>query len=216
MDSLHFCIAVVPLAAYLLLIGWINLSPRPFVTTGVRDLSALAIAVAGFAIVGPMELFLPETVASIVGGWVWLPMIILYVLIVTLTVLLMRPRLVIYNMSQNQLRPILKQVISDCDSEARWAGDCVISPRLGVQLAIECNAGIRNVMLTSVNADQDLDGWNTLYLRLRQELANNQQPRNAQGVSFLVLSAMMVAAVGYSLLTGRQEILQAFRDMMRM
>ncbi len=216
MDSLHFCIAIVPLSVYLFLIGGINLSPRPFVTTGARDLAALAIAISGFMIVGPMELFLPELIASIVGGWVWLPMLTLYMLVVTLVVLLMRPRIVIYNISAEQLRPILKQVVFDCDDSARWAGDCVVIPGLGVQLALESSPGVRNLSLTSVGADQNLEGWNKLKLRLASELANNKQAPNAQGMSFLFLSAVMIAAVTYSLLTGRQEIAQAVRDMLRM
>lgn len=216
MDPLHFCIAIVPIAAYLLLIGWINLSPRPFVTTGARDLAALAIAISGFMIVGPMELFLPETIASLVGGWVWLPMLILYALAVTLIVLLARPRLVIYNISPDQLRPILKQVIADCDDSARWAGDCVVSPGLGIQMALEPHPGIRHLTITSVGSEQDLGGWATLRKRLQSALIDNTQPANAQGFSFTLLAAIMAAAVVYSLFSGRQEIAQAFQEMMRM
>ena len=199
----------------MLLIGWINLAPRPFLTTGVRDLAALAIAVSGFMIVGPMELFLPETVASLIGVWVWGPMLVLYGVFVTLAVLLMRPRLVIYNMSPEQLRPIVHQVVAELDDSARWAGDCVISKSLGVQMAIESNPGVRNVMLTSVGGDQDLDGWTKLRWRLQRALDGNKQMPNVQGVSYLFLSLVMAAAVAWSLLNGRQEIAQAFRDMMR-
>ena len=44
MDPLHFCIAIAPLAVYLLLLGVMNLRGRPFVTTGARDAAALALA----------------------------------------------------------------------------------------------------------------------------------------------------------------------------
>ena len=57
MDSLHFCIAVIPLAVYLLMMGLLNLRRRPFVTTGARDAATLGIGVVGFVIAGPMELF---------------------------------------------------------------------------------------------------------------------------------------------------------------
>ncbi len=53
-DPLHFCIALGPLAAYLLLLGAVNLSSRPFLTNGARDTAALGIGILGFAIVGPM------------------------------------------------------------------------------------------------------------------------------------------------------------------
>ena len=59
MDPLHLCIALGPLAVYLLLLGIINLMPRPFMTSGARDTAALSIAISGFVVAGPMELFLP-------------------------------------------------------------------------------------------------------------------------------------------------------------
>ena len=68
MDSLHFCIAVVPLAVYLLMMGLLNLRRRPFVTTGARDAATLGIGVIGFVIAGPMELFFPEGAASQFGA----------------------------------------------------------------------------------------------------------------------------------------------------
>lgn len=216
MDPLHFCIATIPVAAYLLLIGWVNLSRRPLITTGVRDLAALALAVTGFIVVGPMELFLPETVASLVGGWVWVPMILLYALITTLVLLLMKPKLIVYNTSAEQLRPIVKEVMLQLDPEARWAGDCVVAPKLGVQMAIESYSGVRNVTLVSVGPDQNLDGWDKINHKLQTALANEKQVLNSQGLGYLFLSAALVAAIVYSLLSGRQEIAQAFHEMLRL
>ena len=216
MDPLHASIAVVPMAVYLLLIGWINLSPRAFVTTGARDLAALAIAASGLVIVGPMELFLPERLASIVGGWVWVPMILLYALFVTLSVLLMRPRLVAYNISADQLRPVVKEVLGDLDPDARWAGDSVVANGLGIQLAIEAHSGVRNVALVSVGPEQDLRGWHQLKLHLRDKLEGTKQPLNLQGISFLFLALILAIAVVYSLVGGRQEIAQSVQEMLRM
>ena len=59
-DPLHLSIALGPLATYLMVLGVVNLSIRPFVTTGSRDTAALGLAISGLAIAGPMELFLPE------------------------------------------------------------------------------------------------------------------------------------------------------------
>ena len=84
-------------------------SPGSWFTTGARDLAVLAIAVSGFMIAGPLELFLPEAVAAVLGGWVWVPLIMLYGLVTTLMLLLMRPRLVVYNISALQLRPLLER-----------------------------------------------------------------------------------------------------------
>ena len=216
MDPLHFCISVVPIATYLLLIGWINLRRAAFVTSGTRDLAALAFAIAGLMVAGPMELFLSESIASLVGGWVWVPLISLYAIVVTLVLLLARPRLVVYNTTSDRLRPILKDVVHSLDPEARWAGDSVILPQLGIHLAIDAYPGIRNVTVASVGPEQDLNGWSKLRSRLAASLAGQAQPPNFQGVSFVVLSFVMMFAVVYSLFTGRLEIAQAFRQMMRL
>lgn len=216
MDPLHVAIAIIPVAMYLLLIGWINLSPRPFVTTGVRDSAALAIAITGFMVTGPMELFLPEAVASIVGGWVWLPLLLLFGLVVTLALLLMRPRLVVYNIAASDLKETLQRCIASLDPKAEWAGDCVVSSELGIQLAIEKYPGIRNVTLASVGPEQDLDGWRKVESQLRRALADSKQPANTQGFSYVFLSSLLTAGVIYSLLNGRQELAEAFREMMRM
>ena len=216
MDPLHFCIATIPIAAYLMLIAGINLSRRTFITTGVRDLAALALAVVGFMVVGPMELFLPETVASLVGAWVWVPMLVLYALVTTLILLMMKPRLIAYNTNAEQLRPVIKEVIAELDSEARWAGDCVIAPRLGVQIAIEAHSGVRNVTLAAVGPEQDLDGWEKLKNRLQRALSKESQSPNVHGISYLILSVVLTITIVYTLLSGRQEIAQAFQEMMRM
>ena len=44
LDPLHVIIALGPLAAYFVLLGLLNLSRRPLVTTGARDVAALEVA----------------------------------------------------------------------------------------------------------------------------------------------------------------------------
>ena len=80
-----------------------QLSGWPFVTTGTRDTAALGIGIIGLVIAGPMELFFPEEAASQFGGKVWLLLIAFYGLCVSLIVLLLRSRIVVYNITGNQL-----------------------------------------------------------------------------------------------------------------
>ena len=216
MDPLHLCIALGPVAAYLLLLGSVNFQQKPFLTTGTRDSLALAVAVSGFVVAGPMELFLPESVAAVFMGWVWLPLIGLYVFGVMLWVLLMRPRLLIYNISLDQLRPRLAQVANELDADSRWAGDSLALPNLGVQLHLDYFPGMRNVQLLSVGAEQNLRGWRHLEIRLRELLADMTVPVNTQGFSFFFMAFMIGALISYSLMTGKQEIAQALRDMLRL
>jgi len=136
-DPLHFVSGVGPLAVYLLLIGILNYPRKPFITTGGRDASALSVAIAGLVIVGPMELFMPPAAADRFAGFVWLLLLMFYGLCVSLVILLMRPRLIIYNVTIDQLRPLLMKIVHEIDKESRWAGDSLTMPSLKIQLHVE-------------------------------------------------------------------------------
>ena len=75
---------------------------------------------------------------------------------------------------------------------------------------VEAYAGVRNVTLASVGTEQDLDGWRKIENGLKRALADVQPSPNLQGLSYVLLAAMLTAGVIYSLLNGRQEIAQAF------
>ena len=143
MDPFRLCLALGPVAMYLLLLGAVNLSRRSLLVSGVRDAAALALAVSGLVVIGPMELFFPFESAVKLGSYVWLLLLALYVMCVVLWLLLLRPRLVIYNISADKLRPILADVVGQFDGDARWAGDSLAIPGLGVQLYMDNFAPLR-------------------------------------------------------------------------
>jgi len=136
-DPLRLAIALVPLASYCLLIGLLNARRRPFLTTGGSDLAALGFAFTGLVLVGPVELFRPEAASAEFGSYVWLFLLVFYWLCVWLAVLLAKPRLVVYNISVEELRPVLAEAARAIDPQARWAGDSLSLPTLGVQLHLE-------------------------------------------------------------------------------
>ena len=111
-DPFRLTIAIVPLAAYLLVLGAINLRRRPFLTSGGADLTALGVALSGMAFVGPLELFRPEALTREVGNYIWLFVLVLYWLWLVLMVLFARPRLVVYNISMEELHPVLAEAAS--------------------------------------------------------------------------------------------------------
>jgi hypothetical protein len=96
MDPVRLCVALGPLAIYLLVLGILNLGRRPFLTTGARDIAAVGIALGGLILVGPLELFMPKDVAFRYGQFTWLYWALLlsfYLSGLTLLVLSARPRL---------------------------------------------------------------------------------------------------------------------------
>jgi hypothetical protein len=216
MDPFHLCLALGPISVYLLLIGRINLGTRPFVTTGARDTMALAIACSGLAIAGPLELFLPEGLAAFLGAWIWVPLITLYSLCTLLAAMLMRPRLVIYNVSVEQLRPILETVASGLDSERRWAGLGLVMPQRGVQLVVEALPAMRNVQLVAAGqTNQDWEGWRRLERSLRDAVATLRVERNPRGAGFLMFGMLMAATVLYALSQQPAEVAKGLDSFLR-
>jgi hypothetical protein len=194
MDPLRLAIAVVPLAAYLLVIGLVNLRKRPLVVSGFSDVAALAAALGGLIVVGPMELFMPLTPALRYGAYVWYLLLALYALCATLMILAMRPRLVIYNTSLDELRPILAMVVNQLDANARWAGHCVCLPGLRIELQLETTDILHNVSLVATGSEQNLAGWQHLEAALRRALREAAVLRGARGVLFLACAAALIIA----------------------
>ena len=215
MDPLNLCIALVPVSIYLLVIGRLNLGRRPFLTTGTRDLMALAVAVSGFALVGPIQLFLPQAATDYFGGWIWLPLILLYLFCAVLLSMLTRPRLVVYNITPEHLRPLLENVVSGLDPQRRWAGSSLASPGLGIQLNIEAVPTMRNVQLVAVGGEQDLNGWRQLETALKKAVREMPVPANPRGISFVFLGTLIVLLVAYIMYSQPQQVAQSLQDLLQ-
>lgn len=216
MDPFCVCLAMGPVAIYLLALGMINLFRRPFLVSGVRDAAALALAVSGMALVGPIELFFPVSASIVFGGYVWLFLISLYAFFVIWVLLALRPRLVIYNLSADELRPVLANVVAELDSQVRWAGEALSLPRLGVQLYVEKTSLTRNVSLVSAGPNQNHQGWRRLELALRAALAPLEVPRNPRGVSILSAGVLLILALAVTIGRDPQAVAQGLIDMLTM
>jgi len=216
MDALHFTVATLPLGVYLLLIGLINLSGRPFVTTGTRDAATLGIGLAGLIIIGPMELFFPEGASRMLGAYVWLLLIAFYGLCVALFVLLMRPRIVIYNSSADRVRSVLSDIVWDLDKSAKRLEDGWTLPSINVRLNMEGGILSSNVQLVAVGARQNLEGWRLLEKKLRPALKSNRTPTNLIGICLVGLSLLLTATAAIWIYAQRTEVTQAVVDMLRL
>lgn len=216
MDSLRFALALGPLAVYLVLIGLVQLRRRPLLTTGTRDLAALGLALGGFAVIGPLELFMPEAAATVFGWMVWGPLLTLYALGVLLIVLYQRPRLVIYNITVDELRPVLAQVVGALDSQARWAGDNLVMPQLGVQLHVDPVESMRNVSLVATGERQSLVGWQKLAAALVVALRRTQVARNPRGLAFAGVGLLLFSAAYAWLVLDPAQVAQRMSELLRL
>jgi hypothetical protein len=215
-DPFRLCIALWPLAIYCLLLGLINLSHRPLLTTGARDLAALGVALSGLAVVGPLELFMPEAAAARFGQYVWLLLLAFYGLGVTFLVLLLRPRLVIYNISAEELRPAMAHVIAALDPGARWAGDSLALPALGVQLHLENYPAMRHVSLIASGLPQNVRGWRQLERALGGALVRVRVPSNPRAIGLITGAILTLAGCLCYMLLHPQALAEGYRDMLRL
>ncbi len=214
MDPFRLCLALGPAAVYLLLLGAVNLSRRPLLVSGARDAAALGLAVSGFVIVGPIELFFPDALAARLGPYLWLFFLGAYALCLATVLLLTKPRLVVYNISADQLRAIMAELVDRCDPGARWAGDSLALPSLGVQLHLDNVPVMRNVSLVAVGPNQNPQGWRRLEIALGAALGRVEVARNPRGLSLIGLGAFIAAALVWVIARDPQAVAQALLDML--
>ena len=214
-DTLHLGIALGPLAVYLVAVGWINISRKPLITTGARDLAALGLALSGSVFVGPMALFLPEGAANRFGPFVWGFLIALYVLALTLVVLLARARIIVYNVTSEQLRPVLAEVTARLDPESRWAGNCVVLPTLGIQFQVERTSPLRIGQLIAVGAHQNHEGWKQLEDALAEALHERSGVVNPYGYALVAAGLVTLIVLSIQVIYDRQQVVQSLHEMLR-
>ncbi len=211
-DPLRLAIALVPLAAYCLVLGILNARRRPFLTSGGADLAALGAALTGLVLIGPIELFRPEQASAEFGSYVWLFLVVFYWLCLWLTALVARPRLVVYNISGDELRPILAETARIIDAQARWAGDSLSLPNLGVQLHVESFEIMRHVSLIASGEKQDLAGWRKLAGELFQRLEPLRVAPNPRALGIVLLAIALMSASIAHMLAHPQLVAQAVEE----
>jgi hypothetical protein len=216
MDPLRFSIAVIPIAVYLAVLGLINLRRRPFVTTGARDIGAVGIGILGLMIAGPLDLFLPEAVAIRFGPYVWLFLLVFYGLCISLIVLLLRPRIVVYNATIEQIRPLITDIAKSFDQKSRWTGDSMIIPNRRVHFHVEAVDWLRNVQIVATGNDQSYDGWRAVEKKLREATQDSRVPPNFWGTGFLLASLTLAILSGVLLFQNQVEVAAAFKDFLRL
>jgi len=215
MDPFRVCLAFGPLAMYMLLLGAINLSRRPLLVSGVRDASALAAAVSGMVVIGPLDLIFPVEATIFYGPLFWLLLLGLYVMCVLLCLLMLRPRLVIYNILGDELRPILAEVVDRLDTDARWAGDSLALPGLGVQLYLDGFAAMRTISLTAAGGRQNHLGWRQLEAALESALFREQVGRNPRGIVFIGIGLLLILFVVAAIAQNPQGVALSLLDAVR-
>ena len=130
--------------------------------------------------------------------------------------LMLRPRLIVYNISLDQLRPILAETVEQIDPGVRWAGDSLTLPGLGVHLYIDNHPAMRNVALVSAGSHQDHAGWRRLDAALASALARVDAARNPRGISLLTTGLFILGVLSVNIVRDPKTIARSLFDLLQM
>ncbi len=216
MDPLHFAIAFAPLGAYLIRLGVVHLRPHPTVVGGHRDLAAAALAISGLIVVGPMELFMPETAATRFGWLVWGLLLSFYGMCIVLALLMARPRLVVYNVGVVELRQALSEVVKRLDPAPQWAGDSVLLPSLEINFHLDDYRATRCAAVVALGDAQNWHAWQHLHDELAAELNRGKGLPHLLGVSLCLSGLALLALSVYWLAANPQLTAQRLADFLRL
>lgn len=176
---------------YLLAVGLLNLRRRPVAIAGGWDVALLAAAVAGPVIAGPLDILQPAGT-----GWPWRLVIplVCFAFLTAVVLLATRPRLVVYNISLDQLRPVVAEIASRLDPSARWAGETVALPGRGVQMHLDGRGGLRSMSLVAIGAKTSPEGWADVTRRIRHAVRKVRVRPNPWAAVFITSGGLLVAA----------------------
>jgi hypothetical protein len=191
-------VALLPLGGYLLVLGWLHLRRRPTALSGGLDVAALATGLSGLVLAGPLALLQPAVGTA---AWAALMMLGALVLIVAGGLLATRPRLVIYNVTVEQLRPVMAEVVGRLDGSARWAGESVLLPARGLQVLMDGRGLSRCVSVVAVGTRASPEGWSEFARQLRRGARALRVRRNPWGAAFVAAGVCCIAAgLGWAML----------------
>ncbi|QEF97697.1 hypothetical protein Mal15_17390 [Stieleria maiorica] len=213
-EPIYLLIALLPLIAYLLLLGVIRISGRVLVTTGGRDIAALGFSVAGWVAIGPGELFFPKAAAGVFGGWVWLALATFYGLIVSLLALTARPRLVVYGRTPEQMLTPLLEAALELDSEASCDRETlqVYLPNLRVHLRASGHQAIDTTSIESFEPIAAAAFWGKLLGHLRDKAAATTAPAPRRGGTMIAVALAIGTLVVWRAVAERQQVVEGFRE----
>jgi uncharacterized membrane protein len=218
MKPFPLLIAMLPLATYLLMLGLIRCQRRPLVTTNLRDAAALSIAVSGLVMVGPIHLFFPSAAAAELGWLVWVVLAVFYSLCVTLLLLSLRPKIIIYGMNESRLLQHLQHVASVMQTECEFDPQlhCVRWRQPNLLLRIE-HQGVANVVaIEGLHHGGHSQFNNQLLLQLREQVRTERSPLTLGTVLMVVTGFSMVGYAAYLFLFANEELLAGFREWLQL
>lgn len=207
-------IAFTPLILYLLVFALVRISGKVWVTTGGWDMAALLFAISGLVVVGPMELFFPKATAYLLGVWVWVPLLLLYLLFGCLFVISGPSKLVVYGRTSETLFQALARAAQSIDSSAVADADSgqVHLPKAGAHLRLDSAPGHDCVNVIAFEPLLPMAFWQSLRNQLGKELRHTAPPKPRRGGAALLLTMLMAFFLVRYMLDEPSLLAEGFRE----
>lgn len=186
--------ALVPLAAYFAILAVWHGRRRPVAINGQLDAVALACGLAGLVIAGPLAVLQP---AAGVSAWTTVALLVGFVLLVGFALLVARPRLVIYNIGIDQLRPVVAEIASAVDPTVRWAGETAALPGRGLQVQLDDRGLGRTVSVIAIGGRAAAETWPEFSRRMRRAVRTLHVRRRPWAGVFAAAAALLGVAAGW-------------------
>jgi hypothetical protein len=205
----YFIVSSLPLALYWLALAWLHGRRRPTLVTGRRDAFALVVATLGALFIGPLQI-LPGFSAWIAwGSSVWL-LVAAFVVFVMIAVLpRLRPRFVVYNTTLESLRKTLSATAIELDLDARWSGDTMNMPGLGVEFYLDDSPRGRVTSIVAIGRELSPSGWTRLRDALDVALATAPPPPRRLWFPFLALATAILITDGWFFVNCYEQIVES-------
>lgn len=210
-------VALLPLSTYFLLLGVLRLLRRPLVTTATRDGAAVAIAVSGLVMIGPVYLFFPSMAAAELGWYVWVVLGVFYLLCVSLILLSLKPRVIVYGLRTSEALPIVLKAAQTVDPLATLEENRqqVNLPQRGVTLRVD-GLGITDaIQIEAFERNLHPQFWRHLLVEIRRETLQVRCGVSVGGMGMLIVGIVLMAVTVGQALADQAELLAGFREWLR-
>lgn len=191
--------ALLPVAAYLVAVGCLHLRRRPVALSGHVDVALLTLGIAGMVIAGPLALLQPGAGTSV---WTTAVLLLGFAVVVAGAVLAARPRMVIYNVGLDQMRPVVASVAASLDPTARWAGETAALPARGLQVHLDERGPARTVSVIAAGRTS-AEAWAEFSRRLRRAIRTIRVRPSPWAWAFLTAGFAVALASAWLALTTR-------------
>jgi hypothetical protein len=205
------CTNLLPIGTYLCVLGLLHAAGRPLVTTSLRDYLALAIALAGLVVNGPIDVVLhSRMLPDFLERGPWFGLVIYVVLVAALA-----PRgyesLVVYNCSESSVGAAVRTILQRVGSGFQEVpGGWILAGR-GVSLEIDSFPVLNNVTLC-LRGMRDRELYRQIQLDLPELLAEDRPRRSAVGLLMAVAGGMVLALPVWILARNPHAIADALRQ----